>query len=510
MLRKRAVAMLLGAGLFVGTVGCEPGENPFLFFEPMNDFTGESEVFPIIRGSNQAAGPDQLGPLANRSTSARYNLTERFVPFMLTGDIAAGTDIGALSLPAVPEGQPDATTFLPSFPRWSSFRVVDRGDCSFLVGWQTIADQLSGEIVNTLNDDDRVIDADLVRGELTPRLKSRIRTPQYPQDIDEIDLTLEVAADRIERGDTIGCDGVEMTIDFHIALDQTDFAWFLVDTLRYARFCGRAHLVTDPETGDQLLVAEPSFLDEIEAGEVPDCDASLDGLPLGEVDAVRFLSELSGRSSGGTLLGYEDIGLNRFDAHDILARVIDVNIPDLAGDCTDFVKDGVRRGIRNAFRDELPLGLRDAILEVTLVDPVFGINDSSDHRPCSIFFDDCGFPADPAYQGASGDWRGARHQCRERDPERAARFGDDAEMLVDLLDDGRFCHIQLEPDRLNVRPDGLELVFADDRNIDWQQAFYTGTLLEDQLCDADRPGAPLEAGRRPDIIADSSPFVVEP
>jgi len=119
-------------------------------------------------------------------------------------------------------------------------------------------------------------------------------------------------------------------------------------------------------------------------------------------------------------------------------------------------------------------------------------SDSQRWRQCATDAD-CDFraPLGPAFQpparrGYPAVWRGARHVCRPSpDADACTAHGAGT--------DCNFCAAQIEIDRINVRPDGLEVVIEDDIDLDVnpqdpQASFelFTSPLARPQVCDVAR------------------------
>jgi hypothetical protein len=96
-----------------------------------------------------------------------------------------------------------------------------------------------------------------------------------------------------------------------------------------------------------------------------------------------------------------------------------------------------------------------------------------------------------------------------RDAERYEALLPALALIVHSNPAGRFGHAQLEPKRLQARPDGLEVVFADDRATEPQGSFYQGGLLSLALCNPGRGGAAPDAtGTGPVLVSPTLPFRV--
>jgi hypothetical protein len=101
----------------------------------------------------------------------------------------------------------------------------------------------------------------------------------------------------------------------------------------------------------------------------------------------------------------------------------------------------------------------------------------------------------PAY-AADDFWRGGRHKCMKRDSSQGAvaAFGNTlVRDLIDALPDIDVCHVRLEPKGIFARPDGLEVVFLNERDGEPQSAFFSEGGLIDGFTDV------CVAGRAPSI-----------
>jgi hypothetical protein len=519
------LAVMTGATL--SGVTCDPSTTYFI--EPQNQATGETSWYPVYFTANQAAGVESLGALAGRMTDVRYHTDVRHAAFLLVGDVATGSVPEGLFLPLVPSGQTESTVSVRAFEplKWTSLRVYDRGECSFLVPWQSIAEQLSAAIVDQLEGDDQVSGVSLLWAELRPTLQSTtISGPSFPPlDIDRIALRLRFFADHVGPGNILGCDRVRMTLDFEVQLEPTAEAYWQTSSLDYYGACVRGVDTRDrnwpfsaccggvglPPPFDLCQLCQAGLEDaaralhsQVRQGTAPAC-ASGGVLPEGQriedVFRVRSRDDLSGLDDRSTLLvGFRQLVGHPLGGRDVLARVTRIdNTENFEADrCIGGVRETVRSSVRNAFRRSLPLGVRDAVLGVLALDPVVVGGDV----PCESS-NECDFrgSAGPAFQNA-GVWRGARHRCMDRDAARYESLSSTLAALVRLLPGGRFCHVQLEPKRLQARPDGMEIVFADDRATEPQGSLYQG-LLAGAVC------IPARGGVAPDAV-ETGPLLVSP
>ena len=496
--------------------GCDPDE-PFRFFEPRNT-TGSTE-WPLLFEINQAAGRDRLSILSGRITEVRYSTEpSRHVPFLLRGDIAIGSPLEALQLPPTASSETERITDVTSFDiaKWTSFRVYDRGDCSVLLDWNTTSSVLANEIIRQLNDNSRVRNAQLHPNRDPSQVRPSLVTlfPAQPllaplADVDELAIDLEVQA--AELGP---CESPDFTINLAMSLNQTGDAVYRIPGESYFAAC-KLGLDTSDErwlkedfAEDRLAdLCSPldipcisdlidrfnQFLLNIDSGIVPDCDATLASRhPLSDVDSVRSLEEFSGRENDqdAVLIGYRDIFGQQTGASDVVAAVTDVGFSNFNAPFGCVLEGAVRRVIRREFRKKLPLGMRDAILGLLVIDPWVWSGELTS-TTCDTDAD-CDFrDGSPAYT-SGGDFRGVRHRCLDRDPERARALSPTLGDFLETQPPGRFCHVQLEPDHLNIRPDGVEVVLAFDEIDDPQSSLLPRlSSIGADFCANDRPGSLL-------------------
>jgi len=474
---------------------------------------------------------------------------------MLSGDLATGTpaageDFETLQLPASPPDPSGAsgdrlerTVSLMDFdPRkWTSFRVYNRGACSSMQDWQSVAQSFGDGIADQLNAKPDITNASL-SGSLGVVLRSEFHDPiGAPDDRDELHFHGHMTADSITS-----CQNVGLDIDFVVSLEHTDAMQLQVQDQAFAVGC---RLGAELESYNRQASShcrlpalnDPSWLD-LQASEAAlrvmnncafyDADAEtlrsqvdLQTASIGSALAhgrevicdpgarlffsfdssdwtVRRHRELSGRGAShdtDLLLGVSNMDGHDLAAHDTLARVVSISARNFSasgrrprnGRCRNPRRRGIMDNIEAAFRDSLPLAINAAVLGRAVRSPTDFAIESNDWVQCNTDAE-CDFRAPghhAAYEiprpGYAAIWRGARAVCRHH-PFHGPCSTD------------RVCWPLLEPDRLNVRPEGLEVVVEDDIDLDVdpqdpQVSFFSDTV-RGQVCDVGRSGflAPTE------------------
>jgi len=214
---------------------------------------------------------------------------------------------------------------------------------------------------------------------------------------------------------------------------------------------------------------------------------------------VRRHRELSGRGASHDsllLLGVSNMEGHDLAAHDTLARVLSVTADDFTasgrrprnGRCRAPRRRQIKEKLEAAFRDSLPLALNAAVRSGGVQSPANLSISSNDWVECATDAD-CDFRAPghhAAYEiprpGYLATWRGARAVCRHHP-------------FNGPCSTNRVCWPAVEADRVNVRPEGLEVVLEDDIDLDGdpqdpQVSFFTD-LVRDEVCDVGevhRPG----------------------
>jgi len=557
---NRSVLSSLLAGVWMAA--CTPGGAQVSYFEPMNTETGDSNswLLPLTPGAdqgraNQAAGAERLDGLSGTTDRVRYRMLDRYSAFMLSGDLATGTpaageDFETLQLPACasdPTGASgdrlERTVGVMAFDssKWTSFRVYNRGACSSTTSWPSLAQSFGDGIADQLNAKPDITNASL-SGSLGVVLRSEFHDPiGAPDDRDELHFHGHMTADSITS-----CQNVGLDIDFVVSLEHTDAMQLQVQDQAFAVGC---RLGAELESYNRQASShcrlpalnDPSWLD-LQASEAAlrvmnncafyDADAEtlrsqvdLQTASIGSALAhgrevicdpgarlffsfdssdwtVRRHRELSGRGAShdtDLLLGVSNMDGHDLAAHDTLARVVSISARNFSasgrrprnGRCRNPRRRGIMDNIEAAFRDSLPLAINAAVLGRAVRSPTDFAIESNDWVQCNTDAE-CDFRAPghhAAYEiprpGYAAIWRGARAVCRHH-PFHGPCSTD------------RVCWPLLEPDRLNVRPEGLEVVVEDDIDLDVdpqdpQVSFFSDTV-RGQVCDVGRSGflAPTE------------------
>lgn len=147
--------------------------------------------------------------------------------------------------------------------------------------------------------------------------------------------------------------------------------------------------------------------------------------------------------------------------------------------------DAIEDGVAAQLRDALPRPFGRAILDSLLVDPnAFGVP-VEDIRPCTCDTQCSDLSPDGSLPYAPG----RRHRCK------LTRLGPDP---------CGECWVQLDPDRLHARPEGFEIVLAED-GADPQLAFIEPALPGAVLCRPER----LSRASGTEPLLESLPGVIE-
>ena len=500
------------------------------FIEPMNTANPdrqESHTWFVPTDANQAAGVARLGRLNGRITDVRYSILDRESAFLLRGDLAQGLPgandpLEGLQLPALAPDTTERTEDVNAFhpDKWSSVRVYDRGLCSSLQSWQSVSQQFAQGFAQEIEDQDGVDGVRLDSGGLTPILRADFPTNDVtpPDDADGLRIHYGFHADGMHTGGIFnpGCNDINTTIDVDLWLEPTDRAYMEIEPMVFALGCRADELkeefdayraavdgVTrcevppisdgrwlDPgqaatfvgeiygcdglripdgsEGGASQLVTRMFYFGEeirsdLDAGRQPVCtpDAQL-GFTFADSDwrlRARYpLSTLERKDDAKLLLGLSDYDGHALGAHDPLAHIVQSEVGDIpSNDCTNLVRDALHTKFRRSIATGLVLGFGGAIRSAARLDPDQAVLSGAGHgRPCTQN-SECNFMAagGPAFQHHSGGtvlWQGGRHVCQVDQCGPSGQPG--------------ICVFQLEPDHLNFRPDGLEVVLDRDPSLE--------------------------------------------
>ncbi len=326
---------------------------------------------------------------------------------------------------------------------------------------------------------------------------------------DVVSLTFRFFAENVGPSNVLGCKRVEYTIAMELQLVQTDAA---VESMDAVDFMERCH---PDASGFGLFLLANRAIEDLRARTRPTCpDETL--LPTERLGLVRYddvdsivlredYSGSEGSPRAHILFLFSDLSGRPLGAHDVLVRTLRFEGSDFEADrCIGAVRKQVRDAIEASFRRELVLGVRDALLDAITselrvragrvfpspgsdLNEVFGFEGGA--VSCQEDADcNSGGPSGPAFQ-ADGRWRGARHVCRPR-----------------AVDGSRpQCFVQIEPDRINLRPDGFEIVLADFVDEDVQADFGATSFVTPTLCGLERD----EYGD-PDTSSEEFPRVAPP
>lgn len=423
---------------------------------------------------------------------------------------------------------------------WQSFRTYDRGECSLSLGYAEIASSISSQMLEVVTDvDDVTIDnarwttAEVVLGVQATPDQSVAATPH-----DIVDFALNFEADFIGNvAHVVGCNDVRGTARIKFELERIQAHTQAVnlkalvaarvlntnvpndfDLYKCPRYCtplggtrpGYCPPVPYQATCDLFDPAQPNlenaysalletftngtvssqlFLDATSSG------ASVNSFPIAAADDILFLDDFSGvarNQSHRALLVYSTWGTWNFNATDYIARIKSVAVEGLSTRrCIDAAENTIRGVIVSNARSAVPLAIRDALrTQLSLDAAFFGFGYSQPgstaivcetDADCNFMWETGGYYG-PAFMSASGQPRGLRHSCEQFSSTRYASLGPAAAtLLADGNPELKYCHVQLEPERINLRPDRIEVVLADSRTTDSQSDFYGG-IVGSQVC----------------------------
>ncbi|NOY92066.1 MAG: hypothetical protein GXP55_12790, partial [Deltaproteobacteria bacterium] len=419
--------------------------------------------------------------------------------------------------------------------------------------WQTVAQGFGVALADQLNEDARITDASVTEGLMSVMLRSDFQhAVGVPDDRDRLGVRTGVHIARLRGSWGTDCRDLTFDVHFTVELEHTDRMQLPVQDEAFAIACRLGDELSqynrrvsaacrlpglddsfwlDPSqtrpalSGDGLL-SYCAFVDsdaqvfrnrvihqaheitsDLANGREVVCDPgarmffSLDSSDW----TLRRHRELSGRGTSHDtllLLGLATMDGHDLGAHDTLARVLSVTIENFhdgpGGNCnpgwvSHVRKRNITKSIKGALRNSLPLALNAAFMSGAVQEPNMAAG-VDEWRDCSEDAD-CDFRArsadgaslGPAFQTADGQWRGARHVCRQ--------------VPNSTRPDDRVCWPQIEIDRINVRPDGLEAVIEDDIDLDVDPqdpqatfAMFTPGPVRGQICSRVRPGLPDAPG----------------
>lgn len=358
--------------------------------------------------------------------------------FLFSGDLATGIKEGLFMQVPQPDFCRVATfqTFdVPSSHFWTSLRVYDSGRCSLRFPWDTLITELFEELDPALRRGDNPI----------PRISDAIVKPIFRaprrweapvSGLDGDTLSMEF---RVDLGDVESCDeGTTANIKLRLGLER-------VTGRLDPRPCDRNICDADPGFFDTTGILCSTTISELSPSP-RDLEGTFD-FP-GVVDATIGAPEPRGEC--GAITAVFETG--RF------------------GDV--YAGDVVRRRIRNGIERRLPGIIRRVIRNKLLISPTafaesfgaFGFPVSIDAQRCLC---DAECDLNASRLGTRVAYPGFRHRCDQNELQ---------------------CHVQLEPKRFNIRPDGLEVVLAE--NEDDVQFELLMKFAPDGMSSLGRLGAP--------------------
>jgi len=416
-------------------------------------------------------------------------------PLWPGGVSGATRDVRTLELPLPTEAFATSSTVIaPDTAKWPCVRAYDIGLCSQQVPWNEFAQQLAeGVLAELKKRPDRVRSPSLTGvAEAFPILRGR-----EGSEFDRVGFKMRFAASTIAGSEwtifgriTGGCRSPVVEVSFDMSLGTKPGAYVepthdldaLAEALARigaATTSGeRGTLLADPAirilTGLERL-ALAAFLPELRLLPNPGGGASLVyQAPRSPAPSADELDALLGRSWCRSI-ALDGPVPNAFDPTASVANLTVAIVS--AGDCFGGGdRDKVVSGLLSAFtaalivQDGVGVAIRDSLLQ----SPVAFGRPGLPLRRCSCDVE--------CVDGASelpnpfGEGSGARHRCL-----------------------GGTCGFQLEADRIEVRPEGLEFVLAEDDS-DGQAAVFTDTdplrlVSIAGLCEPSRGRTTLNRGR---------------
>jgi len=390
-------------------------------------------------------------------------------PLWPDGVSGATRDVRTLELPLPTEAFATSSTVIaPDTAKWPGVRAYDIGLCSQQIPWNEFAQQLAeGVLAELKKKPDEVRSPRLVGvAEAFPILRGR-----EGSEFDRVGFKMRFAASTIAgRGGctpfgciTGGCRSPVVEVSFDMSLGTKPGAYVqpthdldaLAEALERVGAATtsdeRRTLLADPAiqllTSLESRVTLAAFLPQLRIGGGGSLEYQAPRSPAPSADE---LDALLGRPWCGHIAPDGPIP----NAFDPTASVANLSVAIVsAGDCFGFgTRDSVVRALLSAFatalilQDGVGVAIRDSLLRshVAFARPGLPV------RRCSCDVE--------CIDGASelpnpfGEGSGARHRCL-----------------------GGSCGFQLEADRIEVRPEGLEFVLAEDDS-DGQAAVFTDPM----------------------------------
>ncbi len=414
--------------------------------------------------------------------------------------------------------------------------------------------------------------ADAIRAEL---VDDPLGPTGVPRQHDGFTVTFDIFIGKVYLPIFPDCHDEHIRVGATVEIERTDYALSRLALTELVFPCieaGREPPPDElPDVSDPVL---RGFLEQCPADKVVELP-HFGRVRIADIDYVRTWKEIVAApeaSEYALLVGLRDVEGQPVGAHDPLLRVRRLWSEEVDADCSGGFLPDAESKARDYMVRQLPLMLAEQLREQTLLDPVFlerwlltevrrqlemagpggdrtrafgellsMVSDVSNYEHFVVCRSDADCDASegtPAFAQADGTWRGARHVCAPRDRRRILQLltaplppgSEGMEVrggmatLVNTLpmppsegmgedaQPGRICHVQLEPDWVNVRPDGLEVVLLG--GVSHRQASLLlgsgpdeQSLLGRLACDADGDGY---RGRADDPLLEVLPEVRGP
>jgi hypothetical protein len=425
-----SMCVALSAGMFWGG-GCifEPGPDApgFQFVRLISSSDPSvSEEFVLVDEQNLGAGEQQLPGVANDVGAVEYDIANDRRLFLFEQDLQDGIRLGEyLQLPETLDPLEDSRVVIDDPDKWQSFRAYDVGMCSQLRSWELFADPLVGFPANFADGFEgnlSVEGVNLVSSAVTPIIQAAPRNTVLSRDADGMRVAIEMTAQRVSIPITPG--DVDDCFDATVRVDMT---------LRLA-------------SDDTALLSFPPFGFMQQPQDFPD--------------------ECPGTGSSGGIVELPPDGFSR----DIFATVETVEaevsgcgiLNGMFGDAfAESLRENTPQSSRFGFLDQFLLNPRQLGLPGDVLRPC-----QCDNQ-CNRFA-----PGGPAFPGE-------RHKCHFIEPGASCETDADCDRIYHENPDAPGyscdavtgtcvadffpiirgeCWVQLEPDRVNARPDGIEFV----------------------------------------------------